>query len=123
MAKQYSLVFSSDEEQEGSAAGDLMAGLLNQIRTKKRDPRKLEGVKEKQVKASHKERTRKSEQSVPKKRRNSDSLKQVKKSVSKKGKKTKEATKKKSKRKAKQRGKNSEAAQLSDSLRNEYLGK
>jgi hypothetical protein len=103
--KHYSLVFSSDEEQEGLGADDLMTGLLKEIRTAK--------------KSSKHEKTTKV--GVKNKRNRGGDVKKVKKSVSKKGKETKRTTKKKTVRKSK--GKGTETAhQLSDSLRNEYLG-
>ena len=80
MKKHYSLVFSSDEDEEGgggSAGGDIMAGLLKQIRTAKRGG---QGKEE----ALHVSRTktvsRKSGESAPLKKKSSRSdVKKVKK--------------------------------------------
>ncbi len=104
--KHYSLVFSSDEEHEGLGADDLMTGLLKEIRTAKKSSKH-----EKSTKVGGKNK------------RNSGGgdVKKVKKSVSKKGKETKRTIKKKTVRKSKGKGTET-AAQLSDSLRNEYLG-
>jgi hypothetical protein len=107
--KHYSLVFSSDEEQEGLGADDLMTGLLKEIRTAKKS-------------AKHEKSTKVGGSVRAKNKRNSGGdVKKEKKSVSKKRKETKKATKKKTVRKAK--GKGTETGlQLNDSLRNEYLG-
>jgi hypothetical protein len=107
--KHYSLVFSSDEEQEGLGADDLMTGLLKEIRTAKKS-------------AKHEKSTKNGGSLRVKNKRNSGGdVKKVKKSVSKKGKESKRTGKKKTVRKSKGKGTET-AAQLSDSLRNEYLG-
>jgi hypothetical protein len=107
--KHYSLVFSSDEEQEGLGADDLMTGLLKEIRTAKKS-------------SKHEKSTKVGGSVRAKNKRNSGSdVKKVKKSVSKKGKESKRTIKKKTVRKSKGKGTET-AAQLSDSLRNEYLG-
>jgi hypothetical protein len=108
--KHYSLVFSSDEEQEGLGADDLMTGLLKEIRTAKKS-------------SKHEKSTRVSGSVRVKNKRNSGGgdVKKVKKSVSKKGKESKRTGKKKTVRKSKGKGTET-ATQLSDSLRNEYLG-
>ncbi len=102
-------MFSSDEEQEGLGADDLMTGLLKEIRTAKKS-------------AKHEKSTKVGGSVRAKNKRNSGGdVKKEKKSVSKKRKETKKATKKKTVRKAK--GKGTETGlQLNDSLRNEYLG-
>ncbi len=105
MQKHYSLVFSSDEEQEGLGADDLMTGLLQEIRTAKKS-------------AKHEKSTK---VGVKNKRNSGSDAKKEKKSVSKKGKESKRTGKKKTVRKSKGKGTET-AAQLSDSLRNEYLG-